>query len=141
VVEEILGRGILTDEYDTSAMTGTNILDASKAVTALAADIPDPAQLDTLQREQAAAIAEVRAAEADLAELQRENGHVNAQKLAAVQKRLADAKARLQQMDDEIAALSAPTRGVIQNNDQPFPVFGWLEVGYLAPQVVGQGQP
>jgi hypothetical protein len=136
VVEAILERGILTDEYDTSAMTGTNILDASKAFTALASDIPDFTQLDTLQREQAAAIGEVRSDEADLAELQTEGGRVNPQALAAVQKRLADAKARLQKIDQEIAALPPPTRGVVQDNGQPFPVFGWLEVGYLAPLVV-----
>lgn len=84
MVDEILARGILKDEYDMSGMKGANILDASKAIIALAANIPDPAQLDTL-REQAAAIGEIRSAGADLAELQKEKWRVNPQKLTAVQ--------------------------------------------------------
>jgi hypothetical protein len=52
------------------------------------------------------------------------------------QAKLAADEAKLKQIDDQIAALKAAVvRGVLQNDDQPYPVFGWLEIGYLPQQV------
>jgi chromosome segregation ATPase len=138
---EVRGKGNLSDEYDTSAITGTNILDASRAISASAANIPDLAlqsQLYTLQQERAATAAEVSSLQGDIQELESEKDHINPQLLAAKQKQLADAQARLQQMDQQIAALLAqPMLGIVPDDGQPFPIFGWLEVGYLAPQATG----
>lgn len=48
--------------------------------------------------------------------------------------KLAADEAKLQQIEDQIAALINEVGGVLQNDNQPYPVYGWLEVGYLEPQ-------
>jgi hypothetical protein len=68
VVGAILARGIKTDQYDTSKMTSVNILDASRAVTAFADNIPSG-------------------------------------------------------------------QGVVQNDNQPYPIYGWLELRYVPSEV------
>jgi PASTA domain len=52
--------------------------------------------------------------------------------LEKAEKRLADDSRELDQLNNQLAALHAALpRGIIQDDSQPFPVIGWLEVGYL----------
>ncbi len=79
---------------------------------------------------------EVLSDQGDLQELQSEGSHVNPTLLAKAKAKLAADKAKLKQIDDQIAALSnAVVRGVLHNDNQAYPVYGWLEVGYVEPQV------
>jgi hypothetical protein len=138
IATAILEQGIQTDEYDTSGLTAQNILDGSRAVTGPASNIPGTdfrAQLDALLKEMNSLTIEVQSDKGDLQELQSESQHVNPTIIANAQKRLAAAEAQLKQVNDQIAALnSAGERGVLHNDSQPFPVFGWLEVGFMPPQ-------
>jgi hypothetical protein len=130
----ILDRGIVTDEYDTSALLATNILDAGQAIVGAASSIRNldvQGQLAQLRQERSETEAAVTGDEGDLAELLSESQHVNPKIIAAAQKRLTDDRARLTQLDQQIAALEHTPVGVVTNNGQPFPVFGWIEVGYL----------
>jgi len=139
VATAILERAIATDEYDTDALRSVNILDASRAISAPANNIPstdNQAQLASLQQEREPLASEVVSDEGDLKELQSEGQHVNKTLLAKAQAKLVADKTKLKQIDDQIAALKAAGgRGVLQNDDQPYPVFGWLEIGYLPQQV------
>jgi len=130
----ILDRGVVTDEYDTSALFATNILDAGQAIAGAASTIRNldvQGQLAQLEQERSEAEATVRGDQGDLAELLSESQHVNPKIIAAAQKRLTDDRARLTQLDQQIAALEQTPVGVVTNDAQPFPVFGWIEVGYL----------
>ncbi len=130
VATGILEQGIKTDEYDTSGLTSVNILDASHAVSALANNIPTDNQA-LLQQERNQLAREVESDKSDLKELERDAKHVNPTILAKARARLADDAAKLKQIDDQIAALKdAAGHGVLQKDDQPYPVYGWLEVGY-----------
>jgi len=92
-------------------------------------------QLATLLPEAAQLAGEVLSDQGDLQELKSEAGHVNPTILAKAQAKLTADEARLKQISDQIAALSsAAAQGVLQDDNQPYPVYGWLEVGYLAPQ-------
>jgi hypothetical protein len=139
VATGILEQGILTDEYDTSALTSLNMLDASHAVWALANNLPSldvQAQLASLQKDREDLASVVQSDQGDLKELLSEGQHVNHVLLAKMQAKLAADQAKLKQLDAQIAALSnAVPPGVLLNNNQPYPVYGWLEVGYMAPQV------
>jgi hypothetical protein len=139
----VLERGILTDEDDTNAFTATSILDASQAIRPPASNIPTfdiQAQLAQLQEERGTTAVQVQTDEGDLAELQSESQHVNPAIIAKVVARLSADRARLKELDQQIAALrnAPPPLGVVQNDDQPFPVFGWVEAGYLAQGTVAQ---
>jgi hypothetical protein len=62
-----------------------------------------------------------------------ESDHASGSAIAAAKARLAADQKNLKQVDAEIAALNAGgPRGVLINDDQPVPIFGWLEIGYLA---------
>lgn len=137
----VLERGIVTDEYDTDALTAANILDASQAIKAPASNIPNldiQAQLAQLQQERSTTAVEVQTDEGDLAELQSESQHVNPAIIAKAVAKLNADRAKLKELDQQIAALQNTPVGVIQNDNQPFPVFGWVEVGYLARDAVAQ---
>jgi len=134
VVAKILEQGIVTDEYEPSAMKTINVLDASHAVSAPANNIPSTdvqSQLDELLKQRDELASEVESDKGDLAELQSEGTHVNPTILAKAKAKLAADEAKLKQINDQIATLSnAVVLGVVQNDDQPYPVYGWLEVGY-----------
>ncbi len=135
IATAILEQGILTDEYDTSELVGLNMQDASHAISAPASNIPNldiQSQLDALkqQRDQLAVV--VQGDKGDLQELQSEASHVNPTILAKARATLAADEAKLKQDNDQIAALSStPTQGVLRDDNEPYPVVGWLEVGSL----------
>jgi|GEM_PF-4551365 len=137
--EKILSKGIKTDEYDTSGLTSVNILDANHAVSAPANNIPgadNQSQLASLQRERDSLASEVISDEGDLRELESEGQRVNPTLLAKARAKLAADKAKLKQIDDQIAALKAAVApGVVQNDDQPYPIYGWLELWWQEPVV------
>jgi hypothetical protein len=139
VVLAILNRGILTDAYDTRTLNLLNILDASHALSAQANNIPP--NLATLQQERTRLAGVVRGDEGDLKELTSE--HASAAAISKAKARLADDQKKLKQIDDQIAALTAAgPRGVLIDDNQPFPIFGWLEVGFLAnPNQTSSGSP
>jgi len=62
----------------------------------------------------------------------REKEHVNPVLIRNAQHQLDTDTARLRALDDQIAVLAAhPVSGLVNDDTQPFPVFGWLEIGYL----------
>ena len=130
----IFERGIVTDEYDTTALAATNILDSGQAIAGAASEIRNidvQRRLAQLRRERSRAEAAVRDDEGDLAELLPESHVVNPTIIAAARARLAADQAELSRLDQEIAGLELTPVGVVTNDGQPFPVFGWIEVGYL----------
>jgi hypothetical protein len=136
----ILARGILTDEYDVTGIVSTNLLDTSRPVSALTTAIPDlPGQLAALKQQRDVLANEVRSDEGDLKELESDKKHVNPALIKKAQQKLDADRRALAQLEQQIAVLQAsPPQGVIEDDNQPFPVLGWLEVGYLAP---GTAQP
>ncbi len=93
-------------------------------------------QLASLLKNRDQLASEVESDKGDLRELESESQHVNPTLLAKARARLAADEAKLKQIDDQIAALKAAAgHGVLQNDDQPYPVYGWLEVGYAELQV------
>lgn len=134
----ILERGIKTDEYDTRGMTATNLLDSSRAVGAPVNNIPNTdisSQMAALVQERDQAETEVSSDEGDLQELVADVHHANSLLIAKARATLAADKEKLKQLNDQIAALLASMRGVVLNDDQPYPIYGWLEIGYLQPVV------
>jgi hypothetical protein len=136
----ILARGILTDEYDVTGIVAANLLDTSRPVSALTTAIPDlPGQLAALKQQRDVLANEVRSDEGDLKELESDKKHVNPALIKKAQQKLDADRRALAQLEQQIAVLQAsPPQGVIEDDNQPFPVLGWLEVGYLAP---GTAQP
>lgn len=130
----ILTRGILTDEYDVTGIVSANLLDTSRSVSARTTSIPDLGQLAALEQQRDALANEVQGDEGDLKELKSEKKQVNPVMIKKAQQKLDADRHALAQLEQQVAALQAnPSQGVIQDNNQPFPVLGWLEVGYLAP--------
>jgi uncharacterized protein YgbK (DUF1537 family) len=126
---------VKTDEYDTSAALHTNIFDTAHATSAPVTQIPPPdvqAQLARLQSERASVADQVQTDQGALDELLSEKKHVNPVLIRNAQKQLDTDTARLRALDSEIAVLAAhPVSGLVNDDTQPFPVFGWLEIGYL----------
>ena len=135
VVVGILERGVKTDEYDTSAALHADILDTAHATSAPVTQIPPPdvqAQLARLQSERASVADQVQSDQGALDELLSEKEHVNPVLIRNAQHQLDTDTARLRALDDQIAVLAAhPVSGLVNDDTQPFPVFGWLEIGYL----------
>jgi hypothetical protein len=79
---------------------------------------------------------EVQADKGDVSELESEASHVNPAILAKVRAKLTADETKLKQLDTQVAALSnAAGQGVVLNDNQPYPVYGWLEVGFAEPQI------
>jgi len=96
-------------------------------------------QVLALQPQRDDAADELRSAQGDLAELESDKKHVNPVLIKKAQQKLDADRRALAQLEQQIAVLQAsPPQGVIEDDNQPFPVLGWLEVGYLAP---GTAQP
>jgi hypothetical protein len=135
VVVGILERGVKTDEYDTSAALHADILNTAHATSAPVTQIPPPdvqAQLAQLQSERASVADQVQSDQGALDELLSEKKHVNPILIRNAQNQLNTDTARLRALDDQIAVLAAhPVSGLVNDDTQPFPVFGWLEIGYL----------
>ena len=89
------------------------------------------AQLPSLVKASDDLASEILSDIGDLKELESEASHVNPVLLAHAKAKKAADEASLKQINDQIAALSnAVGLGVVQNDNQPYPVYGWLEVGY-----------
>jgi hypothetical protein len=103
-------------------------------VSARTTSIPDLGQLAALEQQRDALANEVQGDEGDLKELKSEKKQVNPVLIKKAQQKLDADRRALAQLEQQVAALQAnPPQEVIQDNNQPFPVLGWLEVGYLAP--------
>jgi hypothetical protein len=127
---EILDQGIVTDEYDTSSLIAVNILDANHAVSTFTDNIPGegiPAQLASLMEDRKGLASTINH---DIDELKTAIFGTLRDKAQA--KLIADER-KLQQIDAQIAALNNIERGVRRNDIQPYPIYGWLEVGYTQP--------
>jgi hypothetical protein len=129
----ILERGILTDEYDVTGIVSANLLDTSRSLSARTTSIPDFGQLAALKQQRDALANQVQGDVEDLKELQSETKHVNPVLIKKAEQKLDADRRELAQLGQQIAALQANPQGVIEDDNQPFPVLGWLEVGYLIP--------
>jgi hypothetical protein len=136
VATAILERGILTDEYATEDMRATNLLDSSRATSAAVSGLPPLdgfSRLQELLARHASLISDIQTDTMDLQELQSESTHVNPKMIQRIQARIAANQAELNQVDQEIAALQNFTNsGIGLDDGQPFPIVGWLEIGYVA---------
>jgi len=105
------------------------------AGSAFAADTREkaaPSQLGLRCAPQGSIDDQVQSDQDALDELLSEKEHVNPVLIRDAQKQLDTDTARLRALDDEIAVLAAhPVSGLVNDDTQPFPVFGWLEIGYL----------
>lgn len=135
VVFGLLERGVKTDEYDTSDALHADILDTTHTASAPVTEIPPPdvqAKLARLQSDRAGAADQVQSDQDTLTELLSEKEHVNPILIRNAQNQLDADTAELHALDQQIAVLAAhPVSGLVNDDTQPFPIFGWLEIGYL----------
>jgi hypothetical protein len=128
VTTAILEQGIQDGEYDTRAISATNLFEAGHAIVAAAHNIPNldlQAQLAVLQQQRTDLAAVVQGDQGALKELLSESKYANPTILANMQARIAADQAKLKQVHDQIAALRGQVgKGVVQNDSQPFPVYG-----------------
>ncbi len=135
VATAILERGVLTDEYATGDMRATDLLDSSRATVVAVSALPpldSPDRLRALLARHASLISDIQTDRMDLQELLSESTHVNPKTIQRIQARIAAHQAELNQVDQQIAAIQDFTNsGIGLDDGQPFPVIGWLEIGYV----------
>jgi len=135
VATAILERGIRTDEYATEDMRATDLLDSSRATSVAVSALPpldSPDRLRALLARHASLISGIQTDRMDLQELQSESTHVNPKTIQRIQARIAANQAELNQVDQQIAAIQDFTNpGIGLDDGQPFPIVGWLEIGYV----------